>query len=168
MWFVRVNMTDLSYKVEEVPEAYKHLGGRGLTSYVVADEVPPLAHPLGPNNKLVLAPGIVPGTAASTSARLSCGAKSPLTGGIKESNAGSSFAADMAVLGIKALIIEGQPEKNGQYAGLDITWDEAAGKPKIIDQVKEVLAIEFLTTLDTMRLKTGKRLGFRFQADLEE
>jgi len=124
-------MTDSSYKVEEVPEAYKHLGGRGLTSYVVADEVPPMAHPLGPNNKLVIAPGIVTGTAASTSARLSCGAKSPLTGGIKESNAGSSWAADMAVLGIKALIIEGQPEKNGQYAGLDIAWDEAAGKPKI-------------------------------------
>ena len=36
------------------------------------------------------------------------------------------------------------------------------------DQIKEVQAMEFLTTLDTMRLKTGKRLGFRFQADLEE
>ena len=36
------------------------------------------------------------------------------------------------------------------------------------DQIKEVQAMEFLTTLDTMGLKTGKRLGFRFQADLEE
>jgi len=131
MWFVRVNMTDLTYAVEDVPEAYKSLGGRALTSTFVADEVPPTCHPLGPNNKLVISPGMVTGTAAATSARLSCGAKSPLTGGIKESNAGSSWAADMAVLQIKALVIEGKPEKNGQYAGLDITWDEAAGKPKI-------------------------------------
>jgi hypothetical protein len=36
------------------------------------------------------------------------------------------------------------------------------------DQVKEVRAVDFLTTLDTMRIKTGKRLGFKFQADLEE
>lgn len=36
------------------------------------------------------------------------------------------------------------------------------------DDVKEVRAMEFLTTLDSMRLKTGKRLGFKFQEDLEE
>ena len=36
------------------------------------------------------------------------------------------------------------------------------------DAIKEVSAMEFLTSLDSMRLKTGKRLGFKFQADLEE
>jgi aldehyde:ferredoxin oxidoreductase len=131
MWFIRVNMTDSTYKVEEVPAAYKNLGGRGLTSTLVADEVPPLCHPLGPNNKLVFAPGIVTGTSASTSARISVGGKSPLTGGIKESNAGSSWAADLAVMQVKALIIEGQPKEKGKFAGLNITWDAAAGKPKV-------------------------------------
>ncbi len=92
MWFLRINMTDRTYKLEDVPAAYKHLGGRGLTSTIVADEVPPLAHPLGPNNKLVFAPGIVTGTSAPTSARVSVGGKSPLTGGIKEANAGTSWA----------------------------------------------------------------------------
>src|SRR4030043_1273096 len=80
MWILRLNMTDRSYRLEEVPEAYKNLGGRGLTSSIVHDEVPPLAHPLGPNNKLVFAPGILSGTSAPTSARVSAGAKSPRPG----------------------------------------------------------------------------------------
>ena len=92
MWILRINMTDRTYRLEEVPAAYKNLGGRGMTSTIVHDEVPPLCHPLGPNNKLVFAPGMVTGTAAPTSARLSVGAKSPLTGGIKESNVGSPWA----------------------------------------------------------------------------
>ncbi len=81
MWILRINMTDQDYTIEEVPEAYKYLAGRALTSNLVADEVPPLCHPLGPNNKLVFSPGIVTGTPAPTSARVSVGAKSPLTGG---------------------------------------------------------------------------------------
>ena len=114
MWFVRINMTDLTARVEQAPEAYKHLGGRGLTSSLVADEVPPQCHPLGPNNKLVFAPGIVTGTAAPTSARISAGAKSPLTGGIKESNAGSPWAQHLAFMQIKAMVVEGQPKEKGK------------------------------------------------------
>lgn len=130
MWIVRVNMDDQTYKVEEIPEAYKYLAGRAMTSTLVADEVPPLCHPLGPNNKLVFSPGIVTGTSAPTSARVSVGAKSPLTGGIKESNAGSSWAADLARLQIRALVLEGQPPK-GKYWGMHITYDTEAEKPKI-------------------------------------
>jgi aldehyde:ferredoxin oxidoreductase len=130
MWFIRINMTDLTARVEEAPEAYKHLAGRGLTSSLVADEVPPQCHPLGPNNKLVFSPGLVTGTAAPTSARLSVGAKSPLTGGIKESNAGSSWARDVAVMQIKAIVVEGQPKEKGRFWGVNLTWDAAAGKPK--------------------------------------
>ncbi|MBC8249567.1 MAG: hypothetical protein H8E90_07800, partial [Anaerolineales bacterium] len=50
---LRVNMTDLTAKYEDVPEKYKNMGGRWLTSSVVADEVEPTCHPLGPNNKVV-------------------------------------------------------------------------------------------------------------------
>jgi aldehyde:ferredoxin oxidoreductase len=60
MWILRINMTDRSYRLEGVPATYKNLGGRGMTSSIVHDEVPPLCHPLGPNNKLVFAPGIGP------------------------------------------------------------------------------------------------------------
>ena len=44
MSFVRINMTDQTYKVEEAPVKYKHLAGRGVTSTLVAEEVPPLCH----------------------------------------------------------------------------------------------------------------------------
>ncbi len=131
MWFIRINMSDRTYRVEPAPETYKNFGGRGMTSSVVADEVPPLSHPLGPNNKLVFSPGIVTGTAAPTSARVSVGGKSPLTGGIKEANAGTSWARDLAVMQVKALVVEGQPKDQSKSWGVKLTWDAAAGKPKV-------------------------------------
>ncbi|KXA94762.1 aldehyde:ferredoxin oxidoreductase [candidate division MSBL1 archaeon SCGC-AAA259E19] len=112
-------MENREIKYESVPEEYKSLGGRGLTSKIVSDEVPPKCHPLGPNNKLVIAPGIVTGTNAPSSGRLSAGGKSPLTGGIKEANAGTSFAQMLGRLGIKAIIVEGQSEYGYQLLSID-------------------------------------------------
>ncbi|MGC9522014.1 MAG: aldehyde ferredoxin oxidoreductase family protein [Anaerolineae bacterium] len=129
MWMLRLNMTDRSYKLEEVPERYKQLGGRGLTSTVIYDEVDPGCHPLGPNNKLVFAPGIITGTSAPTSARVSVGGKSPLTGGIKESNAGTGWAPALAKMGIKAVIVEGQPEEKGSFWTAHITIKD--GQPTV-------------------------------------
>jgi len=102
-------MTNLSSTLEEVPAEWKLMGGRALTSAIVAKEVDPECNPLGSKNKLVFAPGLLTGTMAANSGRLSVGAKSPLTGGIKESNAGGTAAQRFAKLGIKALIIERNP-----------------------------------------------------------
>jgi aldehyde:ferredoxin oxidoreductase len=118
----RVNMTDLSVRSEAPIESYRELGGRGLTSAMVAMEVPPTCHPLSPENKLVIAPGILTGTGASCAGRLSVGAKSPLTGGIKESNAGGMAALALANLGIKAIVIEGKPRED-RYYRLIVTKD---------------------------------------------
>lgn len=131
MRILRLNMTERTSAFEQVPEAYRNLGGRGLTSNLVHDEVPPTCHPLGPSNKLVFAPGIVTGTPAPTSARVSVGGKSPLTGTIKESNAGSGWAPALAAMGIKALVVEGQPKKKGEYWMVHITWNQASGEPKV-------------------------------------
>jgi aldehyde:ferredoxin oxidoreductase len=121
---LRVNMTDRTATYEDVPEKYKFLAGRGLTSTVIYDEVDPTCHPLGPNNKLVFAPGIITGTNAPTSGRVSVGGKSPLTGGIKESNAGTAWSQLVARLGIKAIIVEGYPEGDGWW-GLHLSKDGA-------------------------------------------
>jgi len=112
----RVNMSNLTSSIEEVPESWAGHGGRGLTSTIVAAEVEPTCHPLGANNKLVIAPGLLSGTVAANSGRLSIGAKSPLTGTIKESNAGGSAAQLLARAGCKAIIIEGLPEKDVWYS----------------------------------------------------
>ena len=85
---LRVNMDSLTIAEEAVNEKYAGLGGRALTSAIVNAEVPPLCHALSSENRLVFAPGILSGTTAPCSGRLSVGAKSPLTGGIKEANAG--------------------------------------------------------------------------------
>ncbi len=107
MKFIRVDMTQKTIEVEGVPEEYVGLGGRGLTSTMVNNEVPPQCDALGPKNKLIFAPGLLSGTTMVSSGRMSVGAKSPLTGGIKESNAGGNPADALARLGITALIVEG-------------------------------------------------------------
>ncbi|MCX6094109.1 MAG: aldehyde ferredoxin oxidoreductase [Candidatus Bipolaricaulota bacterium] len=110
---LRVNMTSRTAAFEPMPEAYRNRAGRWLTSSIVHDEVPPTCHPLGPNNKVVFSPGIVTGTASPTSSRISVGGKSPLTGGIKESNAGTGWGRRLARLGIRAIVVEGQPKEKG-------------------------------------------------------
>ena len=96
--------------VEPVGE-YAGLGGRAMTSIVVSKEVDPLCHPLSAANKLVFAPGLLTGTAASTSGRISVGCKSPLTGGIKEANAGGQAGQVLARLGYAAVIVEGEARR---------------------------------------------------------
>jgi aldehyde:ferredoxin oxidoreductase len=98
-------------KLSELPMGdYAGMGGRALTSAVVSREVPPMCHPLGAENKLVIAPGLLSGTTGAMSGRLSVGCKSPLTGGIKEANAGGQAAQVLARLGYAAIVLEGKPQ----------------------------------------------------------
>lgn len=140
---VRIDMNELTWKIEQTPEEWMGLGGRALTSEIVSREVDPLCHPLGPSNKLIFAPGLLTGTPAANSGRLSAGAKSPLTGTIKETNAGGTAAQALAKLGIKAIIIEGQA-KEGFYGikvskdGVEISREEelvGAGNFKVVEGV---------------------------------
>ncbi len=127
--FIRVNLTNMAIEIQPVPEKYQGLGGRALTSSFINDEVKPTCHPLGKNNKLIFAPGLLSGTSAPNSGRLSVGAKSPLTGTIKECNTGGVFSQKMAKMGIKALVVEGVPSADKFYIiKLDqngVTIDEA-------------------------------------------
>jgi aldehyde:ferredoxin oxidoreductase len=103
-------------KATEVPAGeYAGLGGRALTSAIVSKEVPPLCHPLGADNKLVIAPGLLSGTTGAMSGRISVGCKSPLTGGIKESNSGGQPSQVLARLGYAAIVLEGQPKGDDLY-----------------------------------------------------
>ena len=149
----RVNMTDLTSSVEEVPANWAGLGGRALTSTIVAEEVVPTCHPLGPNNKLVFAPGLLSGTPAANSGRMSCGAKSPLTGTIKESNAGGTSAQQFAKMGIKALIIEGQPKKDTFYS-LHLTVDGV----KIAEET-ELIGKGNFAVIEALEAKFDKKIG---------
>ena len=126
---IRVDMTDLKTDIQEVPEKYRLMGGRWLTDSIICDEVDPTCNPLGPNNKVVFAPGIVTGTSAPSSGRISVGGKSPLTGGIKEANAGTPFSQKLARLGVKAIVVEGQPKEKGRFWLLKLDKDKAELHP---------------------------------------
>mgnify|MGYP006283266623 FL=1 len=157
MWILRIDMTDRSYKLEDVPEKYQKLGGRGLTSTLIYDEVDPMCHPLGPNNKLVFAPGILTGTPAPSSSRLSVGGKSPLTGGIKESNAGSSFAPSLAKMNLKAIIVEGKPKDKEKYWMTHIFMED--GKPKVeFAPADEYAGRDLYEVYDEVYEEFGKRV----------
>ncbi len=110
---------------------YAGLGGRALTSAIISKEVPPLCHPLGAENKLVIAPGLLSGTAGAQTGRLSVGCKSPLTGGIKESNSGGQPSQVIAKLGYNAIVLEGKPTTDDLYKifinkdGVKITKDNS-------------------------------------------
>lgn len=106
---IRIDRKEQTAAFEPLTTDIVRLGGRALTSHLLYREVDPGCDPLGAGNKLILAPGVLSGTTAPCSGRISVGAKSPLTGGIKESNAGGTAARAMARLGIKALIIEDLP-----------------------------------------------------------
>lgn len=105
----RVNLRRKTLIREPIPESWERLGGRGLIARILLDEVKPTCDPLGPLNKLIFAPGLLVGHMLSSCDRISVGGKSPLTHGVKESNAGGSTGLQMTRLGIKVLILEDQP-----------------------------------------------------------
>ncbi len=124
---------------------YAGMGGRGMTSAVISKEVPPLCHPLSAENKLVIAPGLLSGSAAAQSGRISVGCKSPLTGGIKESNSGGQASQVLGRLGYAAIILEGKPAKDDLYkiiinqSGVQVLADNSLkglGNYALMDRIK--------------------------------
>ena len=130
---LRIDMgADGGPKFKAVPLGqYAGLGGRAMTSAIVSKEVPPLCHPLSGDNKLVIAPGLLSGTASAMSGRISVGGKSPLTGGIKEANSGGQASQVLARLGYSAIVLEGKPTSDDLYKvfinkdGVKITKDNS-------------------------------------------
>jgi len=127
---VRVNTRTGEIATATVPERISRWGGRSLIAHLLTEEVSPICSPLGRGNKLIFAPGLLSGTSAPASGRLSVGGKSPLTGGIKESNVGGDAGQKLARIGIKALILKDAPD-NPSPRILYLSKDEA----KWIDNV---------------------------------
>jgi len=125
MKILRVNMTNLETTFEDLPDEWLILGGRGLSAKVLGNEVPPDVDPLGSDAKLVIAGGPIAGTLAPSCGRISVGAKSPLTLGIKEANAGGPVAQKLDKVGVRAIIVEGEAERGKLYL-LKVSKDGAS------------------------------------------
>jgi len=117
---IRVDMSEHTVSIEPYPDEWKLLGGRALSAKILLEECNPECDPLGPDNLLVLAPGVLAGTAAPTSGRLSVGGKSPLTNGIKEANVGGNPGQDLMKLGYRGIIVKGQPADAERRYALEV------------------------------------------------
>jgi aldehyde:ferredoxin oxidoreductase len=115
----RIDIFRKKVDVEDVPETYRYLGGRGLSAAILLNETDPTTESFSAGNKCIVAPGLLSGTLAPCSGRLSVGGKSPLTGTIKESNSGGLAAQKLARLGVKALIFEGEPNQESALIKID-------------------------------------------------
>ena len=164
----RVNVREQTLKQEPVPESWKRLGGRGLLARILLDEVYATCDPLGPDNKLIFAPGLLVGHMLSSTDRISVGGKSPLTGGIKEANAGGRTGLHMTHMGIHALIIEDMPQEVGFWVlhlSLDgARWEKAHGlaglgvyetAPKLIEKYGDKVAIAMIGPGGEMHMKAA-------------
>jgi aldehyde:ferredoxin oxidoreductase len=121
-----VNMSDQTTSYEPFPEEWKLLGGRALSAKILTKECDPACDPLGPDNVLVMAPGVLSGTSAPTSGRISIGGKSPLTNGIKEANAGGNPGQHLMKLGIRGVVVKGQPSDSNKRYGLRVDSDNVS------------------------------------------
>lgn len=164
----RINTRTQNLSLEPVPDSWARLGGRGLLARILLDEVDATCDPLGPGNKLIFAPGLLVGHMLSSTDRISVGGKSPLTGGIKEANAGGRTGLHMTHMGIHALIIEDRPSEDGYWIlhlSLDgAKWeraDEIVGlgvyetAPRLIERYGDKVAIALIGPGGEMRMKAA-------------
>ncbi len=110
---LRVNLSTGEIKVEplNMEWAKQFVGGRGLASKYLFEEVPPTVDPLSPANKLIFATGPATGTNAPTGGRYMVVTKGPLTGTIASSNSGGFFGAELKKAGWDMIIFEGKAKK---------------------------------------------------------
>src|SRR5438477_582035 len=107
---LHIDLTTRQTRTEELPEAVmrKFLGGGALASYLLLRDMPPGVDPLGPDNVLVLATSVINGLSLSGTNRYTAAAKSPLTGGYGESEAGGWWGPELRAAGWDGLVIRGK------------------------------------------------------------
>src|SRR3990170_1351728 len=110
---LRVNLTNKTTKVEDLNQslAKDYIGGRGLASKILLDEVDPKVNPLDSKNKLIFMTGPLTGTGAPCAARFMVVTKSPLTESIACSNSGGYWGPELKFAGYDGIIIEGKSDK---------------------------------------------------------
>lgn len=129
---LRIDLSKFDWKSEELDPklALKFIGGRGLGSKILFDEIDPKIDPLSSDNKLIMATGPLTGTSASAAGRYMAITKSPLTGTIACSNSGGHFGAELKFAGYDLVIIEGKA-KEPVYIYIEDGKAEIRGAEKI-------------------------------------
>ncbi|MBC7250249.1 MAG: aldehyde ferredoxin oxidoreductase family protein [Anaerolineae bacterium] len=125
-WFhrlLRIDLTRQRATVEEIPTGFIEgfVGGKGLGTYYLYREVDPRVDPLGPENKVFIAPGALNGTLTPAASRYEMVTKSPLTGLYLDCNAGGHFGPELKLTGHDLVVLEG---RSSRPVALVIVGDE--------------------------------------------
>lgn len=153
MKVLRVDMKNEKATFENLEEEWKTIGGSALIAKIMNREVPPSTDPLGPENLFIVAAGPLAGTGAPQLGRISVGAKSPLTLGIKEANSGGPAAQILDRLGIRTIIVQGAPDDHRLYCLL-ISKDKTTFIPA--DEYRRMKNYELVSKL---RKKYGEKIA---------
>ena len=150
-----VDMKTLTVSKEPLDDEYQELGGKALIAQYMFKNVPPQCDPLGSQNQLILCTTVFAGTKFTTAHRLSVGGKSPLTGGIKESNVGGYAASLLAQQGIKLIVVKGVPagdglwllqiDAKGQALLKDASDYEGVNNYKFVSKIKDCFSNKLAT-----------------------
>lgn len=110
---LHVDLTKGTFEVEEPNEAFyrKYLGGSAMGMHYILRDMPRGADPLGPENVLTLFTGVTTGAAISGQSRLNANAKSPISGGIGDSQSGGFFPAELKFAGFDGIVVKGKSAK---------------------------------------------------------
>src|SRR2546421_1381910 len=110
---LHVDLTTRQTRVEEIPEVTvrKSLGGGALACHLLLRDMPAGVAPLGPDNMLVFMTSVINGLSLSGTNRYTAAAKSPLTGGYGESEAGGWWGPELRPAGFGGVPVRGRSEK---------------------------------------------------------
>ncbi len=110
---LHVDLTHGTLTVEEPSEKFyrTYMGGSAMGLYYILKEMPAGADPLGPENVLTLMTGVTTGAAISGQSRINANAKSPISGGIGDSQGGGFFPAELKFAGFDGIVVKGKSSK---------------------------------------------------------
>jgi aldehyde:ferredoxin oxidoreductase len=125
---LHVDLTKGALTVEEPQEAFyrKYLGGSAMGMHYILRDMPKGADALSPENVLTLMAGVTTGAAISGQSRLNVNAKSPISGGIGDSQSGGFFPAELKFAGFDGIVVKGKSPKPVYLAIIE-------GKPELRD-----------------------------------
>ena len=145
---LHVDLTKGALTVEEPDEAFyrKYMGGSAMGMHYILRGMPKGADPLGPENVLTLMTGVTTGAAISGQSRINANAKSPISGGIGDSQGGGFFQAEMKFAGIDGIVVKGKSAKpvymwikDGAYELRDAAHLMGRKTGDVIDLLKDEL-----------------------------
>ncbi len=166
---LHVDLTKGALTVEEPKEAFyrKYLGGSAMGMHYILRDMPKDADPLGPENVLTLMAGVTTGVPISGQSRLNANAKSPISGGIGDSQSGGFFPAELKFAGFDGIVIKGKSPKPVYLCIVDGNYelrDAAHLMGKLTGEVDDIIHKEVDPKAEILQHGMGAENGVLFSS----